>query len=95
MAIERTAEDIAQFNADMRRIAAANWEPTILHRALSPRVLAVARTRIEGAWAAYCDAVPGKSHKAERNAVLETGAKLDENVARMLFPSFAGLPYAY
>jgi len=70
------------------------WEPSTRVRALSSRVLCVARTRIEGAWAAYVDAVPGKSHAGEWEPVLEHGAKLDERLARVLFPEFDDLRYA-
>ena len=73
---------------------AADWTPVILRRALSARVLVVARTRIEGRWSAYCDAVPGQRHTDEFDAVLETGAKVQEDVARALFPCFADVPYA-
>jgi hypothetical protein len=73
---------------------ARTFEPIIRARALSSRVLVVANTRIECAWAAYVDAVPGFNHRHERAAVLETGAKVDEAVARVLFPEFADIPYA-
>jgi hypothetical protein len=73
---------------------AAAWTPAVHHVALSARVLAVYRTRIEGAWAAYVDAVPGQDHRKEREAVLETGAKLAEPIARLLFPHFNHVPYA-
>ena len=41
------------------------WRPIVRRRAIASRVLVVARTRIEGAWAAYVDAVPGMNHDAE------------------------------
>jgi len=69
--------------------------PLTRYRALSTKVLAVAKTRIEGAWAAYIDAVPGQSHDDEWTPVLERGTKLDESIAIAIFPSFADLPYAY
>lgn len=56
---------------------------------------AVARTRVEGTWAAYVDAVPGNTHSAEFQAVLENGAKLIEPIARALFPQFKEVPYAH
>lgn len=65
------------------------------YRALAMRVLAVAHTRVEGTWAAYCDAVPGMNHDREQDAVLKTGDKLSETVARALFPRFEKLPYAH
>ena len=70
------------------------FEPVIFHKALNVNVLAVARTRIEGAWGAYIAAVPGLRHEDERAAVLGYGAKLREPVARAIFPMFKGVPYA-
>ena len=70
------------------------WTPLIRTRALASRVLAVAQTRVECAWAAYVDAVPGMNHETEFDDVLRTGAKLDEAIARALFPYFADVPYA-
>ncbi|KKL26843.1 hypothetical protein LCGC14_2391190 [marine sediment metagenome] len=70
------------------------WKPTVRIFPLANRVLAVAATRVEGTWAAYCDAVPGDKHTAEANAVLANGDKLMEEVARVLFPMFKDLPYA-
>ena len=70
------------------------FEPIIVYRALSSKVLAVARTRVECAWAAYVDAVPGMNHRREMEPVLDNGAKLDEKIARILFPQFADVPYA-
>lgn len=64
------------------------------YRALARCVLAVAETRAEGTWAAYCDAVPGKNHENELEPVLNQGAKLTEDVARVLFPYFREVPYA-
>jgi hypothetical protein len=71
-----------------------DWKPTVRRRVLVTHVLAVAQTRIEGTWAAYCDAVPGYDHDNEQAAVLLHGGKLSERVARILFPEFADLPYA-
>ena len=70
------------------------FEPIIRYRALSSRVLVVAVTRIECAWSAYCDAVPGMSHADEYQAVAAHGEKLDEKIARAIFPTFADVPYA-
>src|SRR5258706_4411049 len=74
---------------------ARDWKPVVRRRALASRVLVVARTRVEGAWAAYCDAVPGYDHDDEQGAVLLHGDKLNETFARVLFPEFASLPYAH
>lgn len=70
------------------------FDPLIHYRALSARVLVIARTRIECAWAAYVDAVPGINHKHECDAVLQSGAKVDHDLARLLFPQFDEVPYA-
>ena len=63
--------------------------------ALHHRVLAVAHTRVEGMWCAYVKDVAGKNHDEEADDVLRRGAKLDERLARILFPRFEGVPYAY
>ena len=65
--------------------------PIAMH-ALSQRVLTVAVKRVEG-WAAYCDAVPGENHARELHEVARTGTKLDEAIARVLFPQFVDVPY--
>ena len=70
------------------------WTPVVTRRALARRVLAIARTRIEGSWAAYIDAVPGINHELEQDEVLHNGEKLMEETARSLFPSFNEIPYA-
>jgi|GEM_PF-2819162 len=70
------------------------WRPIVRRRAIASRVLVVARTRIEGAWAAYVDAVPGANHELEFEEVLRSGCKMLEHEARVFFPSFAGIPYA-
>lgn len=71
------------------------WKPIIRRSALASRVLCVARTRVEGAWAAYCDAVPGHNHDYEMEPVLDAGDKLAERIARAIFPGFDGVPYAH
>ena len=71
-----------------------DWTPTIRVHSLASEVLVVAKTRIEGSWAAYCDAVPGMFHDKEYDAVLRRGDKLMEEIARVLFPEFKDLPYA-
>ena len=73
---------------------AREWRSRVRRRALATKVLVVAETRIEGAWAAYCDAVPGYDHDSEQTAVLLHGEKLHEAFARVLFPEFNSLPYA-
>jgi len=73
---------------------AKTWRPTIRRRALNMRVLVAARTRIEFAWAAYIKDVPGVNHDDEVEEVLRHGSKLDERLARVLFPEFRDVPYA-
>lgn len=71
------------------------WDGPIIHiHALSMNVLTVAKTRVEGTWSAYCDAVPGWDHDFEWPAVLSNGDKLTEEVARALFPQFKDIPYS-
>ena len=69
------------------------WTPTVRVNALACKVLTVATTRIEGTWSAYCDAVPGRKHSEEFDAVLRSGDKLPERVARALFSEFDEVPY--
>lgn len=72
----------------------AAWHPCVCSVPLASRVMAVMRTRIEGAWAAYIDAVPGHNHEFERDDVLADGDKLPEDIARAIFPIAKGLDYA-
>lgn len=71
------------------------WQPTTARIALHRRVLVHARTRIEGAWAAYCFPVPGVNHDHEECLWELDGSKLPESVARSLFPRFDDIPYAH
>jgi len=73
---------------------AATWEATTTRRALARCVLVVATTRIEGMWAAYCDAVTGKNHDEEWQMVLHEGCKLPAVWARAMFPIFDDIPYS-
>lgn len=70
------------------------WQPFIVRRVLTRRVMIVAKTRVECAWAAYMDAVPGCNHDSEQEAVLRHGDKLLEETARFFFPEFDWVPYA-
>lgn len=70
------------------------WRSVTYRRALAQRVLAVAHTRIEGTWSVYIDGVPGIRHDLEVTAVLDHGEKLEESIARILFPIFDSVPYA-
>lgn len=69
------------------------FQPHHRIRALSARVLVVAVTRVECAWRASVDAVPGQDHRAEYQQVVDYGAPVDEPLARVLFPEFDGVPY--
>jgi len=71
-----------------------SFEPKTRIVALASRVLAVAHTRIEGAWCAYIDSVPGINHRDESEIVLNDGDKLSEDIARVIFPEFIDIPYA-
>lgn len=70
------------------------WQPVVKYRSLDRRVVAVATTRIDGAWSAYIGAVDGICHDKEYFEVIEQGAKLDENVARSIFFEFTDIPYS-
>jgi hypothetical protein len=74
----------------------APFVPLVRWRALSRQVLAVARTRVEGKWSAYCDAVRGEDHDAEAEDMVRRGqaSKLPHDVAIVLFPEFREVPYA-
>jgi len=76
------------------REEALAFRPYMERSALASRVLVVAKTRIECAWSAYIDAVPGENHDREQDSVLQDGSKLLERIARVLFPRFEGVPYA-
>ena len=61
-----------------------------LKYALARRVMAVASYDEEvGDWAAYIDAIPGHDHDEEWKAVLDSGIKLPQRIAEVLFPSLA------
>ena len=87
-------QTIGGFGFPESTLEAVEWEPVVRLRALHPDVLAVARTRIEGTWAAYVAAVPGEDHDWEAEHVLDRGTKLPFDVAKAVFPAFAELPYA-
>ena len=87
-------ENEIEFPDQDSREESDNWSPVVRRVALARQVLAVAQTRIEGKWGAYCDAVPGKNHDDEEALVLQRGCKLHEPFARAMFPCFDGIPYA-
>ena len=70
------------------------FEPLVRSASNGLGFLAVARTRIECVWAAYCNAVPGSDHDADEREVLLWGNKLPEANARKLFPEFDDVRYA-
>jgi hypothetical protein len=74
---------------------AKDWAPRLAWRALDSRILVAAKTRVEGTWAAYIAPVPGEDHDAEYREVLKTGTKLEQEIAVVIFPYFAGIPYAH
>ena len=69
------------------------WSPTIARYSLSPNVMVVARTRIEGTWAAYVAAVPGQSLEEDESLTLDNGSKLPEKIARAIFEHFEEMKY--
>ena len=73
---------------------ADNWTPTFKFRRLHRCVLAVAKTRREGTWAAYVVPVPGKNHEEELYLWETEGAKMLQSDARHFFPEFNDKPYA-
>ena len=73
---------------------AQGFVPRQSRLSLGGNVLAVARTRINCAWAAYIDSVPGNDHCVEAPRVLKWGVKLPEEIARSMFPEFEGVRYA-
>lgn len=78
--------------SDLEAVGA--WHPLTWRYPLHRQVLVVAATRIEGMWKAYCGPVPGLSHDAEEQPVLEIGCDVGEKVALVLFPHMKGIPYA-
>jgi len=71
------------------------WQPTVIYKALSMRILCAATTRIEGAWSAYIGVVPGMKHSQEFYDVLKYGDPLPYHVASALFSEFEEVPYNY
>lgn len=62
-------------------------------RALSRRVLAVAKEGGCSDWGCYIDAVAGNNHEAEVEDVYRYGAKVSKEIAEVLFPNFKDLRY--
>jgi hypothetical protein len=86
---------IGQFPFPETPDEARSWKAHYTYHALASKVIVTAKTRVEGAWVAYIDAVQGQSHEAEWHTVLTHGNKLWERVALAIFPEFEGIPYAH
>ena len=74
---------------------AQSWKPFTLRFSLHANVLAVATTRIEGAWCAYIGPAYCNSHRDDEPQVLRQGTKLLSEHAKAMFPEFEGVPYAH
>ena len=85
---------IGQFEFPSIADEASSWKRVSLFKPLHSQVLCEAHTRIEGKWAAYCFPVPGMNHEKEVFLWETQGDKINENVARAIFPEFEGVPYA-
>lgn len=70
--------------------------PMQLRHELARKVIAVAHPLDHDPklWLAYIDAVPGKNHNDEEEAVLALGSKLRKTIACALFPHFNPRHYA-
>ena len=76
----------------------------IRYRTLGHKVLVVAIKRIEGrdtktrellyGWRAYINGVPGQSHQAEIQDVVDYGFCLPVHIAKCLFPEITEYPYS-
>lgn len=71
-----------------------DWQDYRRYHALASRVIAVARTRIEGTWQAFIDSVPGENHRNEMEGVFRHGCTVPEAIAIILFDEFEDVPYA-
>lgn len=60
---------------------------------LGKHVIAAAKEGGVNDWTAYIDAVPGINHAVEFKHVMAHGDKLDERVARVIFPKFRDLKW--
>ena len=70
------------------------FEPQMYRHMLHRQVMVIARTRIEGAWKAYCFPVPGMNHDEEDYLWQTEGCQLSEAEARAMFGFLEDLPYA-
>lgn len=87
-------KEVSGFAFPANAIEAKDWTRRVDYRALACNVLAVATTRIEGTWSAYIKAVAGYCHDDEWQNVLTEGDKLQADIAKVIFPRFAEIPYA-
>ena len=74
-------------------VTGSEFKPVRARYSLGPNVMVVARTRIEGAWSAYCAAVQGQSISHDEKFTLDNGSKLPEKIARAIFEPFEELKY--
>jgi len=70
------------------------FTPEIFGVTLARDIMVVSRTRVEGAWCAYIKSVAGTDHSKEWQQVAEQGVKLEERVARAIFPRYRDMEYA-
>lgn len=66
------------------------WEARVFAEHLSPEVMAVARTRIEGRWSAYVAPIDSDDKDA-LSKVLRWGTKMREPHARAIFPNLSAV----
>ena len=92
--VSRHASIVPDFPSPDDPSECRGWEPQVSVFALAHKVIAVANTRVEGRWKAYIDAVPGKSHDLEWQAVRREGVTIPHEIAKAIFPAFAEIPYA-
>lgn len=86
--------NIGRFTFPETEAEAANWKPLQVRHMLHRQVMVVARTRIEGAWKAYCFPVAGMNHDKEESEWKRDGLQLPESVARAIFGFLSEVPYA-
>jgi len=92
--VSRNGVVVPDFPDPDNQEALKEWPPHVAVFALAARVIAVANTRVEGRWEAYIDAVPGKDHTEEWQAVRRQGVTVPHAIAKVMFPGFASIPYA-
>lgn len=73
---------------NMAKTERAAGQPKMSICALDRQVLAVAHL-VYDCWEARVCAVPGRDHDQESLTVLQVGTKLDEHIAKSIFPDFS------